>query len=200
MYLYLHGFNSGAGSAKAHWLREHLAPVPVLAPSYAAHRASEAAEWLESYVAQARAQREAGQRLVLVGSSLGGFWARYLAPRVGAGLVLVNPCLWPDEELLPAVGRNHNPATGEDYLFTEQDVRDFARLRPAVCEPRVATLLLVDEGDEVLDYRRATQFYRGCGVTLQFAGGSHRFEHLSESLAAIRSLHDGAAPAFAASS
>src|SRR3990172_5530670 len=124
MIVYLHGFNSGGTSGKATWLRQHLPDLTVLSPTYPAHKADEAVGCLREYLAREHPQ---DKKLLLVGSSLGGFWARYLAPELGAGMVLVNPALHPEADLLDAVGPNRNEATGEDYVLTEEQVRAFAR-------------------------------------------------------------------------
>jgi predicted esterase YcpF (UPF0227 family) len=64
------------------------------------------------------------------------------------------------------------------------------RCRPSRCDPLVPTLVLLDKADEVIDYRVAESFYRGCGTTIVYAGGSHRFDHLPEALPAIRRLYE----------
>ncbi len=190
MIIYLHGLNSAGSSAKATWLREHLPDVTVLSPTYPAHNAMTAPAALRAFIAQARAAHPGDARLLLVGSSLGGFWAQYLAPQLGAGMVLINPALRPDESLRRFCGPQRNEATGERYELTPEQVHAMARYRLARCNPRVQTLVLLDAADEVIDYRLAEDFYRGCGTTFVYPGGSHRFEHLPEALPAIRRLYD----------
>ena len=90
MIVYLHGFNSGGQSHKAAWLREHLAPAPVFAPSYPAHRAREALRVLRKFIRRLRRENPRSRKLMLIGSSLGGFWAQYLAPEFDARMVLIN--------------------------------------------------------------------------------------------------------------
>jgi predicted esterase YcpF (UPF0227 family) len=188
MYIYLHGFNSGGNSSKAGRLRTLLAPVPLLAPTYPAHKAAAAVGFLRDYIAAAR-EPARDTPLVLIGSSLGGFYAQYLAREFNARLVLINPSIAPDETLLRCVGRNRNAASGEDYTLTAHDVRALGDYRAAACDPRTPTLVLLDRGDEVLDYRIAEAWYRGCGKTLVYPGGNHRFEHLGEALMEIQRLH-----------
>ncbi len=190
MIIYLHGFNSGGGSAKASALRRMFAPVPVLSPSYPAHRAAEAVRFLRDYIQQARAQYPQDLRLVLVGSSLGALYARYLAREFNAAIALINPAMRPEHDLLACVGQNRNEATGELYLLTEAQVRAFGTYQVVRCDPTVPTLVLLDEGDELLDYRVAAAFFSGCGKTIAYPRGSHRFDHLSEAESDIRLLHD----------
>lgn len=190
MIVYLHGFNSSGGSAKAAWLREHLVDIPVLAPTYPAHLADEAAKVLRDYFARVRVDHSRDKKLLLVGSSMGGFWARYLAPELAAGMALINPAMHPETDLLNLVGVNRNLATGEEYVLTEQQVRGLARYTVPRCAPAVPTLVLLDEADELLDYREAEAFYRDCGRVIVYPGGSHQFEHLPEASLEIRALHD----------
>ena len=104
--------------------------------------------------------------------------------------MLINPALRPDEELLDAVGPQHNEAIGENYVLIAAEVRALGAYRRSRCDPAVPGLVLLDQADESLDYRVAEAFYRGCGKTLIYPGGSHRFEHLVEALADIRALYD----------
>jgi len=52
----------------------------------------------------------------------------------------------------------------------------------------VPTLLLLDKGDEVIDYRRSLAVYRDCGECHSFTGGDHQFQHLQESVPLIRNF------------
>jgi uncharacterized protein len=188
--VYLHGFNSSGGSAKATWLRQHLPDITVLSPTYPSHVADEAAQVLREYFGRTRSQHPHDKKLLLVGSSMGAFWARYLAAELSAGMALINPAMHPETDLLNLVGVNKNLATGEEYVLTEAQVKALGRYRVPRCDRRVPTLVLLDEADELLDYRDAAAFYRDCGKVIVYSGGSHAFEHLPEALLEIRQLHD----------
>ena len=189
MIIYLHGFNSGGQSQKAAWLRAQLAPVPVFAPDYPAHRVSEALRVLRKFIRRLRRENPHTRKLMLIGSSLGGFWAQRLAPEFGACIVLINPSMRPDETLAHHTGCYRNEATGKETVLTAQDVLALQAHRVEPCNPKVPTLVLLDAQDEVLDYRLAEAALRGCGKTIVYPGGSHRFDHLSEALPAIRALY-----------
>jgi len=189
MIIYLHGFNSGGRSQKAAWLREHLAPVPVFAPDYPAHRAREALRVLRKFIRRLRRENPASARLMFIGSSLGGFWAQYLAREFDTRLVLINPSLRPDQTLAQHVGRFANAATGTETVLSADDVKLLKKYRTEPCNWRVPTLTLLDEKDEVLDYRIAAMVLTGCGRTIVYPGGSHRFDHLAEALPEIRALY-----------
>lgn len=191
MIVYLHGFNSGGTSAKAAWLRRHLPDVTVLSPTYPAHVADEAPKFLRDYIARMRREHPRDQTLLLIGSSMGGFWSRYLAAELKAGMVLINPAMRPDIGLMSLVGVNKNEATGETFVLTAAQVQALAAYRPTACDPAMPTLVLLDEADEVIDYRAAQAFYRDCGRVIVYSGGSHRFDHLPEALPEIRRLYEG---------
>jgi predicted esterase YcpF (UPF0227 family) len=191
MIIYLHGFNSGGQSQKAAWLRAQLAPLPVFAPDYPAHRAREALRVLRKFIRRLRRENPRDRQILLIGSSLGGFWAQRLAPEFGARMVLINPSVRPDETLARHAGRYRNAATGGETVLTADDVRALKAQRVEPCNPAVPTLVLLDAGDEVLDYRIAEATFRGCGQTVVYPGGSHRFDHLPEALPEIRALVAG---------
>ena len=71
------------------------------------------------------------------------------------------------------VGLNRNAATGQKYELTHKQVRALAEFSYEHCDPNVSTLLLLDAGDELLDYRVAEAWYRGCGKTEVYAQGGH---------------------------
>ena len=186
MIVYLHGLNSAGSSAKATWLREQLAPVEVLSPTYPAYRAHEAMAQLRACLARLRSRQD---RLLLVGSSLGGFYAPALAPEIHAGMVLINPAVNAHIGLRVHVGPQVNETSGERYVLTDADVDAFGAYALQECRRQTPTLVLIDEADEVIDVRAVCQFYRGCGRTIVYPGGSHRFEHLPQALPEIRALY-----------
>lgn len=189
MLVYLHGFNSSGGSGKATWLRQHLPDLTVLSPTYPAHDPDRASVFLRDYFARTRREHPDDGKLLLVGSSLGGFWARHLAAELNAGMVLINPGIHPDVDLLDVVGPNVNEATGEQYVLTEAQVKAFARVKHSHCDPGIPALLLLDEGDALLDYRVAQAYCRGCAKIIVYPGGSHRFDHMAEALPEILALY-----------
>lgn len=182
--VYLHGLNSSGGSKKASLLRERLAPVPLLAPSYPAHRPHAAMVQL----ADLFAGLSGGLAPVVVGSSMGGFYGQYLARRFPvAHLFLINPALTPWALLARYRGSSMMTAEGEAYTLTRD--RTEATRRYGIADPcdGVPTTVFLDKADEVIDYRIAAGLYRSCGRVLIFAGGDHAFAHLDAAIAEIRS-------------
>jgi hypothetical protein len=181
--IYLHGLNSAGTSGKASVLREGLAPLPVLSPTYPAHRPAMAVQQLSRYLGALKPS----DGMLLVGSSMGGFYGQYLARRFPVRrLYLINPALQP-WTLLPFLPEEQfNAATGERYLLRRKDVeatRDFAVSE--VCDG-VPTRLFLDQADELIDCRVAQALYQDCACLHLYPGGSHQFEHMQQAVAVIR--------------
>lgn len=189
LIIYLHGFNSSGASAKGATLKRLLQPIHVSLPSYH-YDPAVAIRQLEMEVECAL---ERFTRVMLVGSSLGGFYAQSLGRRYGLNIGLINPALDPISTLAPYVGPQTNYYTGERYRFER---RHLDALRPLYVDATqlgtVPTLVLLDTGDEVIDSEVAARLYRDRGKVMAFPGGDHAFQHLEQSIADIRMHHDSA--------
>lgn len=170
--IYLHGFNSSPQSTKARHLGEVMAArgesdryaCPELPPT-----PIEAVAVAEAAIAAAG---DAGA-VTLVGSSLGGFYATWLAEKHRCRAVLVNPAVQPHVGLRAYLGPQQNLYTGKSYRLTEEHLRQWASLSCAAVTPS-RYLLLLETGDEVLDYRVARRRYAGARQVL-VEGGDHAF-------------------------
>jgi len=179
MLIYIHGFNSSPASSKAGWLQRELERrgrgADFCAPALP-HSPAAAAALLEKLV---RAHRDA----CLVGSSLGGYYATWLAEKFALRAVLVNPAVRPYELLAGEVGRQKNFHTGEEYDFTMQNIAELRALEVDAITPE-RYLLMVETGDEVLDYRSAVEKYRGARQ-LVIEGGDHGFSDFADHVDAV---------------
>jgi len=174
--IYIHGFNSSPASSKARLLHERLTmlgPAHEFVAPALPHSPAAAARVLEDLV---RTHPQA----VLVGSSLGGFYATWLAERFALRAVLVNPAVRPYALLGGHVGRQKNFHTGEEYEFTAQHVAELRALEVDAITPE-RYLLMVETGDEVLDHRDAVERYRGARQ-LVIEGGDHGFSDFADYL------------------
>jgi len=187
--IYLHGFASCALSRKGRELEAGLAPITVLRPTYPRDPAL-ALPWLHAFIRGAVNDR-GGSRLLLVGSSLGGFYAQHLATVWNCGLALINPALEPASLLRPFLGENRVLQTGESFLWTQTHLAALADLGvPKPRERSAPTLVLLDSGDELIEPSSVVTRYWGVAELVIFPGGDHGFVHLQESLAAIRRCHE----------
>ena len=186
MIIYLHGFNSTGNSTKGQFLKDHLPDIPVMTPTYQ-HDPETAIASLERLVEENLQQN---QPLMLIGSSLGGYYAQYLVHRYKLKVVLINPALMPLVTLHDYLGENTNFYTGETYTLTQAHLDALQALDvPDPCAESVPTLLLLDKNDEVLDYRIAAERYQHCAEVVIFDGGDHQFQHMMEALPGIRAFY-----------
>jgi len=179
MLIYIHGFNSSHASAKAKLVKARLEALgrgaefiaPAVPPSPA-----QAADVLD-----ALALRHRGA--ALLGSSLGGYYATWLAEKHAMKAVLLNPAVRPYELLAPMVGLQKRFHTGEEYVFTTEHVAELRSLEVERITPS-RYLLIVTTGDEVLDYRWAVERYRGCRQIV-IEGGDHGLSDFGNYLDAV---------------
>lgn len=177
MILYLHGFNSAPASLKARSLYAHLT-ARGLADRFRCptlpHRPSEAAAVIEAAIADCRG------RPTLVGSSLGGFYATHFAERFDLRAVLINPAITPHVGLEAFLGTQQNLYTGATFELTRADLEGWRRLAVPRVDPE-RYLLLLETGDEVLDWRDAARKYEGARTVIR-DGGDHTLQSFGEHL------------------
>jgi len=172
LILYLHGFTSGPQSAKVQALAAHMAErgcadrlaCPQLPASPAAAIA----------LAEGIIRTLGGNTVTLIGSSLGGFYATHLAEKHGLRAVLVNPAVVAAIELERYLGPHTWLYTGEPFEFTRQHQAELRALEVPVLADPARYWLLVEQGDETLDYRQAVARYAGTRQTV-LSGGDHGF-------------------------
>ena len=115
-----------------------------------------------------------GTTLTVAGSSLGGFYATHLAEKHGLKAVLINPAVVAAIELERYLGPQTWLYTGEAFEFMRQHIEELRALEvPRLADPS-RYWLLVEEGDETLDYRQAVRRYAGSKQTV-LPGGDHSF-------------------------
>ena len=182
--LYLHGFLSSPASTKA---RMTAAAVRQRHPSAIWHcpmlAASPGQAMVDVMDAITHWPRET---TAIVGSSLGGFYATWLAEQLGCRAVLLNPAVRPARDLAPHVGKQtlwHEPDTHfvlEPHYIDELHAMELDHIsRPE------RYFAVIAKGDEVLDWREMHQHYSAARIKLLDAGDhalSDYEQHLGEVL------------------
>lgn len=120
------------------------------------------------------------RKLTFVGSSLGGFYATALAEKYGCRAILIQPAVYPHIGLEQYLGPQKNLYTGFEYELTRCHLDC---LRDLFIDKIDAEryLLLLETGDEVLDYRDAMSKYEGARMVIR-QGGDHTFQSFPEHL------------------
>ncbi len=175
LILYLHGFCSSPQSWKARLLADRLAALGLAERFHCPALSPVPAEALAA--AEAILARAAGP-VTLIGSSLGGHYATYLAEKHGLRAALINPAVIDRLDAGRFIGEHANFHSGERFRFTVGHAEQLAQ--QFVARPTPARyLLLVESGDEVLDYRHAVDHYAGCRQIV-LPGGDHSFTRFPE--------------------
>ena len=185
--VYLHGFRSSPASVKATALAAAVAALPaairprlhVPALEFAPAQAIAGVErWVREHVPAP------GSALTFVGSSLGGFYATHLAEDTGARAVLINPAIRPYDDLAAYAGTQTNLYTGTTFVVAPAH---FDELR-ALAVPRITRparyFLLVQSGDEVLDWRESVAYCAGAWQHVE-GGGDHGFARFDAQVPAV---------------
>jgi predicted esterase YcpF (UPF0227 family) len=177
MLIYIHGFNSSSQSGKARelgaWMAARGMADACICPDLP-DRPAQAISLLEGLIAASATAPK------LLGSSLGGFYAAWLAERHGLKAVHINPCVACDEKLVDHVGQTQkNWHDGSEYLFTEEHLAELRALRLPALEHPERHLLLVETGDAVLDYREAVAYFQGARQVV-LEGGDHGFTRFAD--------------------
>jgi predicted esterase YcpF (UPF0227 family) len=182
--VYLHGFNSGPQTVKGRLLAAAAAALvqpPVFYLPQLPHRPTQA---MREVCAWIDAHAPAGCGLTLVGSSLGGYYATWLAERYGARAALINPALQPYDDLRSFLGRQRNLYSGEEYEVTPAHLDEMRLLHvPAITRPE-RYFLLVRTGDELLDWRASVTYYAGASQYV-LGGGDHGWADFGDELASV---------------
>ena len=178
--LYIHGFLSSPRSKKAQliqqWMAAHHPDIEVLCPLLPPYPEACAEQLCELITRH--------QPLGLIGSSLGGFWATYLAERYHLKAVLINPAVHVGHLIERYTEQPlHNYYESLSYTLTAEHGRQMQSY-----EQQIQVLnhpdnywLLAQMGDETLDYRHAVARYAQSRQTVE-PGGDHSFQGIERYL------------------
>ena len=181
MLVYLHGFNSSPASHKAQVLKTYL-EARGRAAEYACPALPDTPA--EAVGAIERTVSGCGPgTLTLVGSSLGGFYATWFAEKYDRRAVLINPAIRPDLGLAAYLGPQRNLYTDEAFELTQAHLAGWRGLVVDPVDPE-RYLLLLETGDEVLDWRDAARKYEGARTVIR-DGGDHTLQSFPEHLPRI---------------
>lgn len=183
MIIYLHGFRSAPASIKARALQQHMAERGLAEAFWCEQLPPEpdaAIALAEAQIAHCRRTRP-DHPPTLVGSSLGGYYATHLAEKHDLRAVLVNPAVVAPLSLEAYIGEQTNLYTGEVFQFTPAYIAQLRAMDVATIMRPANFWLLVETGDEVLDYRDAVTKYAGARQTV-LEGGDHGFSRWTDYL------------------
>lgn len=186
--LYLHGFRSSPQSAKARQMATHVARhhpavtfwCPQLPPS---------PQEAMALVAQGIAEWP-GAAMGVVGSSLGGFYASWVAQHKSCASVMLNPAVHPARDLTRYIGEQttwHDPA--ERFYFRPEYIDELRALDTSAQPPAAPEMAIIAKGDEVLDWSEMVARYPQAQLLVQ-EGGEHALANFSDYLPQVTEFLD----------
>ncbi len=175
MLIYLHGFRSSPESFKAKLLKQYCVrnncadqfACPQLPVSPA-----DAIELVHT-------RFDLTPQDTLVGSSLGGYYATWLAQESGCRAVLINPAINPDRDLAPYVGPLRTYHDDQPMELLAEHVAQLTRYKVQTITSPERYLLIAAKGDELLDWREMVAQYPGASHTIR-EGSDHGLSEFAE--------------------
>lgn len=192
--VYLHGFLSSGNSEKGQWFKaqanlladanEELIFDEFITPTYPIKTPQESVEFIENLLLNLK---DKWHKVVLFGSSMGGYYAQYLGQKYGVPYILINPALRPIPVFKEHIGHHVNPSTHEPFCIDNSYIASLQTYDVKSLNNQVPAMLLIDTDDEVIDVDYALQAYnpskskQGTKFTaVIYTGGDHRFIHLDQ--------------------
>ncbi|UNU72573.1 hypothetical protein LU293_05480 [Moraxella nasovis] len=187
--IYLHGLDSDHNALKAKMVDDfcqtHYPQITVIRPNLNLPP-DDVVTLLKTLIGD-------GRNTVLMGSSLGGYFANLMSDKVGVPCVLLNPSIRPDlsfqrflidefgDQILPDEAVIYTTTGGWDIKYG--DLAWFTKNRLRVLHSNGVKVLL-KMGDELLDAKASLQFYKdkGAAVIAQ-DGGDHRMSDFAKNVA-----------------
>ena len=180
--LYFHGFKSSSDSGKAQEFKKFIesktSQTKIIIPD------------LEDDFREAHKQIENlidknSPNIFYMGSSLGGYYALYFAQLYKSKSVLINPAIAPLNNFEIHLGKNENYATGNKFTISQNDISYIRSLHhKKILEPK-NNLILLESGDEILNYDESTSYFRGSYIDI-FYGGNHSYTSIKEKFTKIK--------------
>lgn len=172
--LYIHGFLSSPLSYKAvqvkEWLQAHRDDIHYHCPSLTPYPAK-TRQTLEALVENLQPEITG-----VIGSSLGGYWATWLVEKYDLPAVLINPAVKPSmlkQDYVNVELRNYH--TEDSYRLTDSHLQELLAVDIKHIKRSKNYWLMVQTGDETLDYRLAVEKYADCRQLVE-DGGDHSFQ------------------------
>ena len=184
--LYFHGFKSSSDSTKAKNFKKFVLSnsknteviIPNLDDCF-----QKAFEQINNIIEL----NEGG--LSFMGSSLGGYYACYFAQKYQSKAVLINPAIPPLKNFEIHLGKNENYSTGNKFLIDKDDINFIRSLSYKKLLFPENFLILLESGDEILNYDQSASYYSGAHIDILF-GGDHSYLSFSNKFDKIKKFLD----------
>ena len=178
--IYLHGFQSSPLSFKGQLLHafcQQQKNIQLYLPDLN--------QPPEQVVADLSQLIESLEDVGLIGSSLGGFYATQLVAKYGVPAVLINPAMRPWQLFQDLFGDVLPYVVHPNWSLTAAQLDDLADIALPVAQDADKILVLLQQGDEVLDYREAQRYYSAASPSAMImteAHGNHAMDDFADKI------------------
>lgn len=128
-----------------------------------------------------------GNSLGLIGSSLGGYYATYLAEAFHLPAVLINPAVGPLEFWESHLGEHKNYYSDHLHVVTPRYIEELRSLERNPLQYPENFMVMVQTGDETLDYRKAVSKFSDSRLVIR-ENGDHSYQGYDRELPDIEAF------------
>ncbi len=184
MIIYIHGLDSNPNADKALQLKKYFGDKDILTMSleYDSSKLETAIDDLNGQLEAINTEHNLHGQFMLVGTSLGGYFASQLSNIWKCKKVLLNPCLFPSKML--SLGERTIYKTGQTYLLTKETVAAISANENEILKD--STYCFLQMGDAVLDNNLNKNIFKHTFIQ---EGGNHRFENFESILPKIEDFY-----------
>ena len=179
--LYFHGFASSSDSDKARIIKSYISKVSkkinMITPDLS-NNFKEANNQINKLIDENK------KDYVFMGSSLGGYYANFFGSINNSKVILINPAIPPLKGFEEYLGENQNYSTGEKFIVTKEDIKFLRSLEIKQLNNQKNILVLLESGDEVLNFIETVKYFQGSNIDITF-GGNHSYESVDTKLEKI---------------
>ena len=179
--LYFHGFASSSDSDKARIIKSYISKVSkkinMITPDLS-NNFKEANNQINKLIDENK------KDYVFMGSSLGGYYANFFGSINNSKVILINPAIPPLKGFEEYLGENQNYSTGEKFIVTKEDIKFLRSLKIKELNNQKNILVLLESGDEVLNFIETVKYFQGSNIDITF-GGNHSYESVNTKLEKI---------------
>ena len=185
LLVYLHGFRSSPNSTKAVMTGEAVRALSTAENVYEWYCPQLLASPLASMdMVVKHIDQSKADRMVIIGSSLGGFYTNYLAEKYQCKGIALNPAVYAARELEPHVGTMTAYDSDEPFDFKAEYIDELRALQVERISNPERYFLIAAKGDELLDWREMSSFYPGA-KQLILEGSDHGIADYADHLPAV---------------
>ena len=185
LLVYLHGFRSSPRSSKAVMTGEAISALTSKDHSYEWYcpqllaSPKQSMDMVTSHIDQSDADN-----IIIIGSSLGGFYTNYLAEKYQCKGIALNPAVYAARELEPHVGMMTEYDSDQPFDFKAQHIDELRALQVEKISDPQRYFLIAAKGDELLDWKEMVAFYKGA-KQLVLEGSDHGIADYANHLPAV---------------